>query len=39
MLFFVSIRVAEPWTTASVVLAVALGVVLMGVVVWLVSRS
>ncbi len=39
MLLFMSIRVAEPWTTGSVVAAIALGVALVSLVVWLVYRS
>ncbi len=39
MLLFMSIRVAEPWTTVSIVAAIALSVALVSLVVWLVYRS
>lgn len=39
MLLFMSIRVAEPWNTVSIVAAIALSVALVSLVVWLVYRS
>ncbi len=39
MLLFMSIRVAEPWTTVSIAAAIALGVALVSLVLWLVHRS